>query len=94
MFQLQSSSASFGCNLYHGLCGCLGPEKFSSLPVYESESGAAMEEFHFGEKWIFEAGEQGHFPLRQLSAIISFKYKSHFVAARDDFSQLKSLTLL
>jgi len=53
MFQLQSSSASFGCNLYHGLCGCLGPEKFSSLPVYESESGAAMEEFHFWGKMDF-----------------------------------------
>lgn len=92
----------FGCNLFHWLCGCLGPEKFSSLAIYDSESGAEAKEFQpshlaftLGEKWILSLREGllGRDPLRRLSAIISFKYKSHLAAAHDDVTQLKSLTL-
>lgn len=108
MFQLQYAHiplpllSFFGCNLFHWLCGCLGPEKFSSLAIYDSESGAEAKEFQpshlaftLGEKWILSLREGllGRDPLRRLSAIISFKYKSHLAAAHDDVTQLKSLTL-
>lgn len=93
---------SFSTAIYiHGLCGCLGSEKCGFFQIffaaYWSESGTERKELYLTEVcrigWGIRRDKLRHFPLSQLSAIISFNYKSHFLAVHDDISQLNPLTL-